>query len=165
MRCLNNLFSTIRFNIRAARGNVKAGLKLLDKLDAAERIYHEWDSALANNDMDALLALYAEDAVLESPLIPYLLDKEEGICRGRDEIRGLVEQVAIRKPNLRKYYRTPCLKLDKLIMWEYPRQAPDGEQMDFAEIMTLNNEGLIQSHRVYWGWRGVQVLKDDAYRR
>ena len=133
--------------------------------DAAERIYHEWDKALAQNDINALLALYAEDAVLESPLIPYLLNKEEGICRGHAEIREIVEQVAIRKPNLRKYYRTPCLKLGNLIMWEYPRNSPGGEQMDFAEIMDLNEKGVIESHRVYWGWRGVKVLKDDAYRQ
>ena len=133
--------------------------------NAADRIYHEWDKALAQNDVEALVALYAEDAVLESPLIPYLLCREKGICRGRTEIRDLVEKVAERKPNLRKYYRTPCLKLDNLIMWEYPRQTPQGEQMDFAEIMNLNEEGLIQSHRIYWGWRGVKVLQDDVYRR
>lgn len=133
--------------------------------DAADRIYHEWDKTLANNDVQGLLALYAVDACVESPLIPYLLDRKEGICRGHDEIRLLIEKVAERKPNLRKYYRTPCLKQGNLIMWEYPRVTPEGEQMDFAEIMDLNEAGLIQSHRVYWGWRGVKVLQDDAYYR
>jgi ketosteroid isomerase-like protein len=33
---------------------------------AAERIYYEWDKALSNDDVEALLALYAPDAVLES---------------------------------------------------------------------------------------------------
>ncbi|MBM3887261.1 nuclear transport factor 2 family protein [Candidatus Dependentiae bacterium] len=141
------------------------GKNKTEYIDAAERIYHEWDKALAQNDIDALLELYAEDAILESPLIPYLLDREIGICQGRAEIRELVKKVAERKPNLRKHYRTPCLKLDNLIMWEYPRQTSQGEQMDFAEIMNINAEGLIQSHRVYWGWRGVKVLNDDAYRR
>lgn len=133
--------------------------------DAAERIYFEWDKTLANNDVEGLLALYAEDAVLESPLVPYLLNTADGICRGKNEIRELIEKVAERKPNLRKYYRTPCLKEGNLIMWEYPRQTPQGEQMDFAEIMNLNSDGLIQSHRIYWGWRGVKVLQEDAYYR
>jgi ketosteroid isomerase-like protein len=31
---------------------------------AAERIYHDWDEALSNDDVEALLALYAPDAVL-----------------------------------------------------------------------------------------------------
>jgi hypothetical protein len=34
--------------------------------------------------------------------------------------------------------------------------------MDFFEVMEIAN-GLIQAHRVYWGWRGVEVLKSDAY--
>ena len=131
--------------------------------DQAEHIYYEWDKALSENDVDALVDLYAEDAVIESPLIFYLLEKEDGICVGRDQIRNLVKIVAKRKPNLRKYYRTPFLQQGNLIMWEYPRLTPQGEQMDFIEVMELNNEGLIQYHRVYWGWKGFQILKQDAY--
>lgn len=47
-------------------------------------------------------------------------------------------------------------------MWEYPRQSPTGEQMDFIEVMEIQN-GLIQRHRVYWGWFGHNVLKNDEY--
>ena len=49
-------------------------------------------------------------------------------------------------------------------MWEYPRDAPDGEQMDFVEVMEIE-DGLIRTHHVYWGWRGVKVILDDAYHR
>jgi hypothetical protein len=51
------------------------------------------------------------------------------------------------------------------LIWEYPRNAPGGEQMDFVESMELNDDGLIQRHRVYWGWFGVQILQRDAYHR
>jgi hypothetical protein len=43
-----------------------------------ERIYCEWDEAFSRNDEKALLALYAPDGVLESPLIPHLVGKKEG---------------------------------------------------------------------------------------
>jgi hypothetical protein len=33
-----------------------------------------------------------------------------------------------------------------------------------VEVMDVK-DGLIQHHRVYWGWRSVKVLEDDAYRR
>lgn len=134
-------------------------------LNAGQRIYIEWDRALAANDVEGLLALYTPDATLESPLIPHLLDKAEGICRGQAELRELFEILAVRKPNLRKYYRTPCLQLERLIMWEYPRHTPAGEQMDFCEVMHLSEDGLIESQRVYWGWRGVKVMQQDAYHR
>jgi hypothetical protein len=48
-------------------------------------------------------------------------------------------------------------------MWEYPRETPEGDQMDFLEVMELNDDGLIQRHRVYWGWRGFDVLERDEY--
>lgn len=140
-----------------------------------ERIYREWDAALArleelpperlDEGVEALLALYAKDAVIESPLIPHLMKVERGICRGREEMRPFFREVGRRKPSLRKYYRAGYLTDGNKLIWEYPRAKPDGEQMDFVEAMELNSKGLIQHHSVYWGWRGVAVMLADAYRR
>jgi SnoaL-like domain len=140
-----------------------------------ERIYHEWDAALARLEelpperleegVDALLNLYAQDAVIESPLIPHLMRVERGICHGHEEMRPFFREVGRRKPSLRKYHRTGYLTDGKKVIWEYPRAKPDGEQMDFVEAMELNDQGLIQHHSVYWGWRGVNVILNDAYRR
>jgi hypothetical protein len=35
--------------------------------------------------------------------------------------------------------------------------------MDFVGVMELNNDGLIQKYRVYWGWFSVGVLKKNEY--
>jgi hypothetical protein len=51
-----------------------------------------------------------------------------------------------------------------MLIWEYPRAAPDGEQMDFVEVMEISGR-LIRAHRVSWGWRGLKVLEEDRYRR
>jgi len=61
-----------------------------------DRIYQEWDKALSENDADALLKMYAKDAAIESPLIPHLLNKTEGVCRGHDEMRPFFQAVATR---------------------------------------------------------------------
>jgi hypothetical protein len=63
---------------------------------AAARIYHEWDAALASNNIDALLALYTDDLIIESPLIPYLLGTESGICQGKESLKKLLTLVAER---------------------------------------------------------------------
>ncbi len=34
--------------------------------------------------------------------------------------------------------------------------------MDFVEVMHIEDR-LIRNHKVYWGWRGVQVLQRDEY--
>jgi len=128
-----------------------------------DKIYHQWDDALSRNDMDALLALYTPDAVLESPLIPHLLKVERGVCRGHEDLRRLFEVLAQRKPSVRRFYRSTYFTDGHMLMWEYPRETPDGDQMDFVEVMELK-DGLIHKHRVYWGWYGVGVLNRDAYR-
>jgi len=130
-----------------------------------ERTYFAWNEALSRNDAEALLALYAPDAVFESPLVPYLLGQERGVLRGHAEIRPLFEKLADRKPEVRQYERTGYLTDGKRLLWEYPRDVSHGEQMDFVEAMELNDDGLIQRHCVYWGWFGVRVLQRDEYRR
>lgn len=131
-----------------------------------EQVYRDWDKALSDNDAEALLKLYAADGAIESPLIPHLMGKEEGICRGHDEMRPFFELVASRKPPLRQYYRTGMLTDGNYkLVFEYPRAAPEGEQMDFVEVMELNDEGLIQHHKVYWGWRGFAVMAKNEYSR
>ena len=132
---------------------------------AAERIYHDWDKALSEDDVDALLALYDPDAILESPAVPLTMGTASGVCPGHKELRPLLERVAARKPPLRTYHRTGYLTDGaRTMIFEYPRATPDGEHMDVVEVMEIA-DGLIQRHRVYWGWRGVKVIQDDAYHK
>jgi ketosteroid isomerase-like protein len=130
-----------------------------------ERMYFAWNDALSRNDADGLLALYAEDAWLESPLVPHLLGIDRGYLHGHKELRPLFDLVASRKPPVRQYSRTGYLTDGKRLIWEYPRDAGKGEQMDFVEVMDLNDDGLIQRHCVYWGWFGFRVLQRDEYHR
>jgi len=86
------------------------------------------------------------------------------VVRGRDALRHFLGVVFSRTPDLRRRYRTGFFTDGTKLMWEYPRQTPDGEQMDFVEVMELH-DGLIRRHRVYWGWRGVSVMEKDQYHR
>jgi hypothetical protein len=126
-----------------------------------ERVYFAWNDALSRDDADTLLGLYAEDCVFESPLVPHLLGTSSGRLNGRKELRPLFDMLAERKPPVRQYYRTGYLTDGKRLIWEYPRDAGQGggkgEQMDFAEVMELNDDGLIQRHCVYWGWFGFRT--------
>ena len=128
----------------------------------AGEIHEAWNRALATKNVDAAAALYAEDAVLESPLARHLLRSETGICRGREAIRDLIRRVFERQPAERRTYKTDYFTDGRRLIWEYPRQTPDGDQMDFAESMDLEN-GLIKRHRVYWGWFGLKLLAAGAH--
>lgn len=133
--------------------------------DAVEHIYHAWDEALGARDLDASMALYHADATLESPLVCHLLGTGEGVVRGRAALRPFVEQVFAHQPAQRKRYRTGYLSDGATrLTWEYPRQTADGEQMDLVEVMEIR-DGLIQHHRVYWGWFGVNMLTSGRHSR
>jgi hypothetical protein len=134
-------------------------------LSDCERIHREWHVHAKALDTEGLLALYAADAVLESPLVTAILDgRASGILRGHDELRLFFAEGARRRPNeLVRWYRTGAWLTDgeRLLVWEYPRAAPDGDQVDILEVMDIVN-GLIQHHRIYWGWFGSAMLMGSA---
>lgn len=132
-------------------------------MDDIEAVIQRWEDALSSHDAEALLACYAREAVLESPVAAHILGGP-GICRGHEELRPFLAEVVARTPDERQYYRAGFFTDGCRATWEYPRQTPDGEQMDFVEIMEIE-DGLIQAHRVYWGWRGVEILSTDQYHR
>ena len=136
-----------------------------DFLSDCARIHQQWHDRAKSRDAEGLLALYAKEAVLETPLAQAIFDgRESGILRGHREIRPFFEEGARRRPNaLVRWHRTGRWLTDgeRLLVWEYPRQAPDGDQVDLVEVMEIA-DGLIQHHRVYWGWFGTALLTRSA---
>jgi hypothetical protein len=134
-------------------------------LSDCERIHHQWHMHIKAWDTEGLLALYAADAVLESPLVTAILDERtSGVLRGYDELRRFFAEGARRRPNeLVRWYRTGTWLTDgeRLLVWEYPRATPDGDQIDILEVMDIV-DGLIQHHRIYWGWFGSAMLTRSA---
>lgn len=128
--------------------------------DAARHIYEQWHACRSSHDLEGLAALYADDAVLESPLA-FVRSGEarRGVIRGRAAIRdffGLGFKTTAKDLG---HWREPGVFFsngDRLI-WEYPRETPNGDQTDLLEVIDIK-DGLIASHRVYWGWVGYQTL-------
>jgi len=115
---------------------------------------------------EGLLSLYAEDAVFESPLVPAIIPGAGGgVLRGREAIKHFLEEGTQRRPNeLVRWYRTgEYLTNGKTLVWEYPRETPEGEQIDILELMEIS-DGLIVNHRVYWGWKGCQHISEALVR-
>jgi predicted SnoaL-like aldol condensation-catalyzing enzyme len=124
----------------------------------AERIYQLWDDALGKKDLEASLSLYAEDASIESPLVQHLMKTREGIVQGKDNLRKFIALVFQTNPPQRKRFKTGFFTDGRVVTWEYPRAAPEGNQMELVEVMEIER-GLIQRHRVYWGWYALNVLR------
>ena len=135
-------------------------------MDDTTRIYEDWHRYAKERDTEGLLSLYADDAVFESPLVPAILPEiGSGVLRGKDEIERFLREGTQRRPNeLVRWYRTgEYLTNGKTLVWEYPRKTPDGEQIDILELMEIS-DGLIEKHRIYWGWKGCQHISEALVR-
>src|SRR5690348_15079636 len=124
-----------------------------------ERIYRAWDDALGKRDLEASLALYADDASIESPLVQHLMKRRDGIVRGKDALREFITRVFATNPPQRKRFKQGFFTDGRVLTWEYPRESPDGEQMDLVEVMEIQT-GHIHPHLGYWSWNELNRLLD-----
>jgi len=131
--------------------------------DDARFIFEEWDRRARTRDTPGLLELYTDDAVLETPLAPRILDQPGGVLRGKDELARFFEEGGRRRPNDKvRWNRDGTYLWDgHTLFWEYRRAAPDGDQVDIAEVMELRGR-QIAAHRIYWGWFGTEMLIGSA---
>jgi hypothetical protein len=128
------------------------------------RIYEQWHEFTRARQAEKLIDLYADDAILETPLVSAILDhKTEGVLRGRAEIKHFFDEGLRRRPDdLLRWYRTGLFFTNgKVVTWEYPRATPHGDQIDLVEIMDVE-AGRIKHHRIYWGWFGFRHLLNNA---
>jgi|SRR5271166_127833 len=134
-------------------------------------IHREWHRAAITRDIAALIELYADDAILESPLVPAILDdKADGVLHGKTEIRKFLEAGARSRPiDLVRFHRSDTyFSAGTTLIWEYPRVTPEGDQVELVEVMEIADH-LIRHHRIYWGWKGCLLiapkLDESAIRR
>lgn len=126
--------------------------------DDARFVHDEWHRRTIARDIDALLDLYRSDAVLESPLVPRVMDTTGGVLTGHDQLREFFERGTRGRPNqLVKFRRSGEFLFDgRRLMWEYPRHL--GDQVDIVEVMDLDGP-RIRHHRIYWGWFGIPLMQ------
>lgn len=133
--------------------------------EQAQFIFDQWHRLIQARDGAGLAALYTDDAILESPLVPRVLDTDNGVVQGRNALDHFIDEITRRRPDddqLPSLYRTGNFTFDgQTLIWEYPRQTPDGDQLDLIEVMELDG-ARIRHHRIYWGWRGTEHIIANA---
>ena len=109
----------------------------------------EWLRAFNARDLDALLALYAEDAVHVSPKLRARRPETEGRVAGRAALRAWWADSFARLPGLR--YDVATLTADAERVWfEYRRVLPGEPDMMVAEVLVVRDGSIVES-RVYHG--------------
>src|SRR4029079_4731412 len=119
--------------VRTPPNGPRPTLRRMTDTDDVQRISEAWDDALGCKDLDAAIALYTDDAVLQSPLICHLLGAERGVVEGKAALREFVALVFERTPPTRRRHRNALFTDGRSAVWEYPRETPDGDQLDLVE--------------------------------
>jgi ketosteroid isomerase-like protein len=125
-----------------------------DDVNSVERTLEAFDAAWVRSDLEGIVALFAEDASLESPLVPRLLKRSEEALHGRDEIRQMVRALLERGTPWGKHEK-PIIQGNRAAI-EFRSAPADGGQFYSVDIVEVRR-GKIQSLRAYSGWRPLQA--------
>lgn len=114
-----------------------------------EALAKKWLEAFNAKNLDALLALYADDCRHTSPKIRALHPKTGGQLLGKAALRAWWEDAFKRLPGL-AYEQTALTANDARAVLEYVRHAPNEPPMYVAEVFEAAG-GRIVASRVYHG--------------
>jgi steroid delta-isomerase-like uncharacterized protein len=112
-------------------------------------IARAWLDAFNAHDVDALVALYADDATHTSPKIRALHPHTDGKLVGKAALAAWWRAANARLPGLR-YEAVTIVADDARAIIEYLRHAPNEAPMPVAEAFDVR-AGKIVASRVYHG--------------
>jgi hypothetical protein len=124
-------------------------------------IHEKWHKAIVTQDLDALMALYHEDATIDSTAVLVLEKDPSGILQGKPKLRAHFRAfMDLVGKGDGDWFRLPAVASNgETLIWEYPSHGPKGDQLDVVESFDIVN-GKIAYHRVYWGRVGFKLLSD-----
>ncbi len=108
-----------------------------------------WMDAFNTRDLDALLDLYAEDAVHVSPKLRLAQPQSEGKIVGKPALRAWWADCFARMPKLH-YQPVSFTGNDERVWMEYLRRLPGESDLLVAEVLELRR-GKIYASRVFHG--------------
>jgi ketosteroid isomerase-like protein len=108
-----------------------------------------WFDAFNTHDLEALLALYADDAEHYSPKLKVRRPETNGLVRGKAALRDWWRDAFDRLPTLR--YEVLRLTADEgQVFMEYIRHVSAEEDLRVGEVLEIR-DGKIVASRVYHG--------------
>ncbi len=116
---------------------------------AAAALAATWYAAWNRHDLEAVLALYHEDAVMISPVAARLLGCVDGAVRGKPALRSYWGAALQRFPDLRFTPIAVTCGLDGVVLVYRGRHG--GKQSTVCETLMVGVDGLIVRGRSAYG--------------
>jgi ketosteroid isomerase-like protein len=110
-------------------------------------IANQWFEAFNRHDLEALLALYDDNASHYSPKLKIHQPETEGLIKGKAQLRAWWKDAFERLPAL-QYEPLVILHNEHCLFFEYLRHTPLEATMQIAEKLELR-DGKIIASRVY----------------
>ena len=112
-------------------------------------IAQRWFAAFNAHDLEALLALYSDDAEHFSPKLKLRHPATGGRVRGKNALRTWWREAFDRLPSLH-YEVTALTADDRQVFMEYIRHVAGEEDLSVGEMLVIS-DGMIVASRVYHG--------------
>ncbi|MEA3219547.1 nuclear transport factor 2 family protein [Immundisolibacter sp.] len=100
--------------------------------DFAHRFAAEWIDAWNRHDLDAILAHYADDLTMSSPLIAQLAGEPSGRLRGKPAVGAYWATALQRMPDLRFTLIDVFVGVDSLLLHYQGARGPAAEWFEFG---------------------------------
>ena len=113
------------------------------------KIAEKWFDGFNNKALEALLALYDENAVHYSPKLKIRQPETNGQVKGKAALRAWWADAFVRLPSL-QYIPVTYTANDRRVFMEYIRKVSGEEDMLIAEVLEIEDR-LIVASRVYHG--------------
>jgi|SRR5471030_3138081 ketosteroid isomerase-like protein len=118
-------------------------------MEANLTIARRWLACFERKDVEALVALYAENARHTSPKLRLSRPETGGHIHGRAALRAWWADAFQRLPQLR-YIEQTLTAGEERVWMEYLRKVPGEADLPVAEVLEIR-DGLIRESRVYHG--------------
>lgn len=121
----------------------------MNTAESNKQIALKWFAAFNAHDLEALLALYHEDAQHFSPKLKIRQPESMGLIAGKPALRAWWKDAFVRLPGLQ--YNVQKLTADhEQVFMEYIRSVPGEEDLRVGEVLEIK-DGKIVFSRVYHG--------------
>ena len=104
----------------------------------------EWATAWNAHDLDAVLALFADDILFTSPLAKRLDPDRDGIVRGKAELRAYWKAGLAKAPNLYFTVNWVMEGVDLLVIGFRNEQG-----VDRCEVLRFRDGLIVEGHGTY----------------
>jgi hypothetical protein len=120
----------------------------------AEDLRRHWDEGWNKEDLETIMAPFADDVVFSSPFVPTLTgDPATTTLTGSDALRSYVDYALRNHPGIRYTLEATYAGTDAVIL-AYSYRSPDGTSGHGADSMRVNAEGKVAEWRCHYGLKG-----------